>query len=121
MSDTQHSCVIIGIAGASASGKSLIAQTIYEELVAELGAGNQVVTVKPSAIACVIGSNIAIPGMLARAAQALADANVNVNAISQTLRQVNMQFIVDRDDYKPAIKALNQALCVQPRIPVPLA
>ena len=38
MSDTQHSCVIIGIAGASASGKSLIAQTIYEELVAELGA-----------------------------------------------------------------------------------
>jgi uridine kinase len=31
--------VIIGIAGASASGKSLIAQTIYEELVAELGAG----------------------------------------------------------------------------------
>ena len=39
MSDTQHFCVIIGIAGASASGKSLIAQTIYEELVAELGAG----------------------------------------------------------------------------------
>ena len=39
MSDTQHACVIIGIAGASASGKSLIAQTIYEELVAELGAG----------------------------------------------------------------------------------
>ncbi|KUE79100.1 uridine kinase [Aeromonas schubertii] len=39
MSDTQRSCVIIGIAGASASGKSLIAQTIYEELVAELGAG----------------------------------------------------------------------------------
>ncbi|EOD54751.1 uridine kinase [Aeromonas rivuli] len=39
MSDTQHSCVIIAIAGASASGKSLIAQTIYEELVAELGAG----------------------------------------------------------------------------------
>jgi uridine kinase len=39
MSDTQPSCVIIGIAGASASGKSLIAQTIYEELVAELGAG----------------------------------------------------------------------------------
>ncbi|MGL5948385.1 MAG: uridine kinase [Aeromonas sp.] len=38
MSQPQHSCVIIGIAGASASGKSLIAQTIYEELVAELGA-----------------------------------------------------------------------------------
>lgn len=34
----QRSCVIIGIAGASASGKSLIAQTIYNELMAELGA-----------------------------------------------------------------------------------
>ncbi|WP_108650953.1 uridine kinase [Dongshaea marina] len=37
MSDTQRSCVIIGIAGASASGKSLIAQTIFEELVEEVG------------------------------------------------------------------------------------
>ncbi|MEE1654378.1 aspartate kinase [Brachymonas sp. G13] len=94
---------------------------VTPELIEELQGRFQVVTVKPSAIACVIGSNIAIPGVLARAAQALADANVNVNAISQTLRQVNMQFIVDRDDYKPAIKALNQALCVQPRIPVPVA
>jgi uridine kinase len=31
------SCLIIGIAGASASGKSLIAHTVYEELKTELG------------------------------------------------------------------------------------
>lgn len=37
MSEPQRSCVIIGIAGASASGKSLIAHTIFEELVLELG------------------------------------------------------------------------------------
>jgi uridine kinase len=37
MSDKQPECVIIGIAGASASGKSLIARTIYNELTAELG------------------------------------------------------------------------------------
>lgn len=37
MSETQRSCVIIGIAGASASGKSLIAHTIFEELVQEQG------------------------------------------------------------------------------------
>ena len=94
---------------------------VTPELLDELRARYQVVTVKPSAIACVIGSNIAIPGVLARAAQALADANVNVNAISQTLRQVNMQFIVDREDYKPAIIALNQALCVRASAPVPAA
>ena len=37
MSDTNPDCVIIGIAGASPSGKSLIARTIYNELTAELG------------------------------------------------------------------------------------
>ncbi|QIZ76541.1 uridine kinase [Ferrimonas lipolytica] len=34
---SQQQCVIIGIAGASASGKSLIARTIYEELTRDLG------------------------------------------------------------------------------------
>lgn len=34
---TQQQCVIIGIAGASASGKSLIARTIYEELTEDMG------------------------------------------------------------------------------------
>lgn len=36
-----NQCVIIGIAGASASGKSLIASTIYQELKAKLG-GDQI-------------------------------------------------------------------------------
>ena len=36
-----NQCVIIGIAGASASGKSLIASTIYQELKAKVG-GNQI-------------------------------------------------------------------------------
>ncbi|AGH38496.1 Uridine kinase [Bibersteinia trehalosi USDA-ARS-USMARC-188] len=34
---TEKSCIVIAIAGASASGKSLIASTIYKELKAELG------------------------------------------------------------------------------------
>lgn len=37
MSDKPSDTVIIGIAGASASGKSLIARTIYNELIAEFG------------------------------------------------------------------------------------
>ncbi len=37
MSDNPHQCVIIGIAGASASGKSLIANTVYRELKAKVG------------------------------------------------------------------------------------
>jgi uridine kinase len=37
MSENPHQCVIIGIAGASASGKSLIANTVYNELRAKVG------------------------------------------------------------------------------------
>ena len=74
-----------------------------------------------SAVVCAIGSNIGIPGVLARAAQALADAGVNVNCVSQTLRQVNMQFIVERGDYRKSIIALNHSLCVNSGTPVPVA
>lgn len=38
MVEGARSCVIIGIAGASASGKSLLAHTIHDELASELGA-----------------------------------------------------------------------------------
>ncbi|CAH1746238.1 Aspartate kinase Ask_Ect [Thauera humireducens] len=107
-----------------ATNANSIAHVLWEssvtaELIAELEARYEVVTVKPSAIVCAIGSNISIPGVLARAAQTLADAGVNVNCVSQTLRQVNMQFIIERSDYKKAIVALNQALCVNPGVPVP--
>lgn len=94
--------------------------SVTPEFVAELESRYQVVTIKQSAVVCVIGSNIGIPGVLARAAQALADASVNVNCVSQTLRQVNMQFVIERGDYKTAIKALNQALCVDSAAPVPV-
>ena len=67
---------------------------------------------RPPAVVCAIGSNIAFPGVLARATKALADAQINVLAVSQSLRQTNMQFVIDRADYKKAVVALNQALCV---------
>ncbi len=109
-----------------ATNANSIAHVLWEnsvtpELIAELEARYQVVTVKNSAIVCAIGSNISIPGVLARAAQALADAQINVNCVSQTLRQVNMQFIIERSDYKKAIIALNHSLCVTPGVPVPRA
>ncbi|MDN6020526.1 MAG: uridine kinase, partial [Enterobacterales bacterium] len=37
MTDNSHQCVIIGITGASASGKSLIASTLYRELREQVG------------------------------------------------------------------------------------
>ena len=58
-------------------------------------------------IVSVIGTNMRIPGFLARAAQALYDAGINVLALDQTLRQVNIQFVVERDDFEKAQKVLH--------------
>ncbi|ETS29415.1 uridine kinase [Photorhabdus khanii NC19] len=40
MADEAHQCTIVGISGASASGKSLIANTLYRELRAQVGDHN---------------------------------------------------------------------------------
>ncbi len=89
-------------------------KSVTSGFVEELENTYEVVTVVPSAIVCVIGTNIAFPGVLARAAQALAEGKINVNAVSQSLRQTSMQFVIRRDDYKKAVVALNQALCLNP-------
>src|SRR5512136_2200442 len=80
----------------------------------ELENAYELVTAAPSAIVCAIGTNIAFPGVLARATQALADQKINVNAVSQSLRQTSMQFVIRREDYKKAVAALNEALCLHP-------
>jgi aspartate kinase len=92
-------------------------KSVTPAFVEELENAYEVVTIQPAAMVCVIGSNMAIPGVLARATQVLADCGVNVNCVSQSYRQVNMQFVIDRDAYKKAIAALNQALCLGGRKP----
>jgi aspartate kinase len=81
-------------------------------LVAELSDTFEYVSTSLVAIVCAIGSNIAQPGILARAAQALADDGINILAVSQTSRQTNMQFIVKRDQFAQAQRALHAALCM---------
>ena len=71
------------------------------------------VTVKPAALVCALGTNIAKPGILAKATAALADNNINIDAFSQSLKQVNMQFVISRNDFKKAIIAMNDALCLE--------
>ena len=60
------------------------------------------VTWTPVAVVSVIGTNMKIPGFLAKAAKALYEADINVLALDQVMRQVNIQFIVSRDDFKKA-------------------
>ncbi|HSO10390.1 MAG TPA: aspartate kinase [Desulfoprunum sp.] len=70
------------------------------------------VSSRPVAIVCAIGSNIGQPGILARAAQSLAVNDINILAVSQTPRQTNMQFIIERTQFAQAQRALHQALCM---------
>ena len=84
----------------------------WEKCVAELEEDfpNARVTVREVAIIAVIGSNMKIPGFLSRAATALASSGINVLALDQCMRQVNMQFIIERDKFEEAQIALHREL-----------
>lgn len=86
---------------------------VREALIKELKGLYHKVTVRKSALVCALGTNIAKPGSLAKATRALADGGINVEAVSQSLMQVNMQFVITRGDYNAAIIALNRALCLE--------
>jgi aspartate kinase len=60
------------------------------------------------AIVSVIGSNMKIPGFLSRAAVALAANHINVLALDQCMRQVNIQFMIEREHYQTAQIALHR-------------
>ncbi|MCF7790813.1 MAG: aspartate kinase [Victivallales bacterium] len=62
------------------------------------------------AIVCVMGTNMAIPGFLSKSADALAEKKINILAIDQCQRQVNMQFVIERDKFEDAQRALHKVL-----------
>ena len=99
-----------------ATNANTIDVIIYEkdctpQLVKDLLKCFEIVTTQEVAIVCAIGSNIAKPGILAKATKALAESHINILTVSQTSRQTNMQFTVNRDHFVLAQRALHQALC----------
>jgi aspartate kinase len=68
------------------------------------------ITVDNIAMVCLIGSNMDQPGLLAKAAHALAEAGINIKSAGFALRQVNIQFIVERESFDNAVIALNGAM-----------
>lgn len=99
-----------------ATNANTIDVLIYEkdctpQMIDEMRQRFELVTTQNVAIVCAIGSNIAKPGILAKAARALADANINILTVSQTSRQTNMQFTILRDHFVQAQRALHRVLC----------
>lgn len=68
------------------------------------------ISAQPVAIVSAIGSDIAQPGLVACALQALAEADVPIAAMQHQIRNVDVQFIIDADHYETAIAALHRAL-----------
>ena len=99
-----------------ATNANTIDVLIYErdcspQMIDEMRQRFELVTTQNVAIVCAIGSNIAKPGILAKAAKALADAQINILTVSQTSRQTNMQFTILRDHFVQAQRALHRVLC----------
>ncbi|MGR8918391.1 MAG: aspartate kinase [Gammaproteobacteria bacterium] len=62
------------------------------------------------AVVSAIGSDMAVPGFLSQAVSAIADEGINVLAVHQCMRQVDMQFVVSEAEYEVAIRALHRRL-----------
>ena len=62
------------------------------------------------AVVSAIGSDMKVPGMLAKTVAALAEVNISILAMHQSIRQVDMQFIIDEDDYDLAVQSLHRCL-----------
>lgn len=61
-------------------------------------------------LASAMGSDMRIKGLLAKAVQTLFEQGVNIEALQQNMRQVEMQFFVNETDYEVTIKSLHQSL-----------
>jgi aspartate kinase len=95
---------------ANTIGIVLFQEDMTAALMKHLNELYELVTVDEVAMVCVIGSNIAKPGVLAHATKALAEANINILAITQTARQTNIQFVISRTDFLNAQKQLHSTL-----------
>ncbi|HKL13200.1 MAG TPA: aspartate kinase [Halanaerobiales bacterium] len=98
-----------------ATNANSISQVVWEKdlsekLVNELKDKYTDIKIKNIAIVCLIGSNISKPNILAKAAQVLGENGINIDCMSISLSQVNIQFVVDRVNYIKSIKLLNDNL-----------
>ncbi len=93
-----------------------ITQVIWEKdkergLIKELKEKYQKVSVVDCAIVCALGTNASKPGIISKGTAALASRNINIQALSLSLSQVNIQFVLPRESYQEAIRVLNESLC----------
>ncbi|MEO8948533.1 MAG: aspartate kinase [Mucilaginibacter sp.] len=80
------------------------------QLIDDLQRSFERVTAEPVAMVCLLGTNMDQPGLLAKATTALGKADINIISAGVARGKVNIQFLIDRAQFKAAIIALNQAV-----------
>jgi aspartate kinase len=64
----------------------------------------------PVALVAVVGSHLTRGGVLAKASGALAEHGIEIQAVNQCMRQINLQFIVNTEDFNKTLVTLHSAL-----------
>lgn len=68
------------------------------------------IRIQKVALVSAIGSDLDVPGLLAHCAREMAKDGVNIQSIHQNMRAVDIQFLIDEDDYESAIRALHRCV-----------
>lgn len=82
---------------------------------------NAEMTSRKVAMVSVIGSDMNVPGILASLSTAMAERSINVMAIYQSIRQVDVRVVVEEHHYKDTITALHNALIEEHRFDASIA
>lgn len=73
------------------------------------------IMLKKVALVSAIGTNMADTWVLPTAVHALANAGVEILGLHKCMRQVDIQFVVEEDDFQKAVCALHKALIEESR------
>lgn len=68
------------------------------------------VSARTVAMVSAIGSDISAPGLVAQAMAALTEAGITVIGLQHQIRNVDVQFLIEKADFDGAVRALHEAL-----------
>lgn len=71
------------------------------------------ISMRRVAFVCAIGSDMDVPGLLSKCVTALAKSRINILAIHQAIRSVDIKFVVDEQDYQATIASLHDCVVKQ--------
>jgi len=71
---------------------------------------NGTIDLERIALVSAIGSDLAVPGLLARVVNALVEEDIEIVALHQGMRQVDIQIVIRESDYENTVRTLHRNL-----------